>query len=104
MNLDQLQQKLIAAARENPPSDRVPYAFEKRIVARLASRPLPDRWAQWAAALWRAAAACVLVTLLCSAWSLYSSKPSAPTADLSQQFENTLIAAVDQDQPADSVQ
>ena len=27
---------------------------------------------------------------------------AAPTSDLSQDFENTLLAAVDQDQPADS--
>src|SRR5277367_5041348 len=104
MNFDQLQQKLISAARENPPSDRVPYAFEKRIIAQRAARPLPDRWAQWAGALWRGAAACVLVTLLCSAWSLYSISSRVPATDLSQQFENTLIAAVDQDQSADSVQ
>ena len=36
MNLAELERKLIAAARANPPSDRVPYAFEKRIMARLA--------------------------------------------------------------------
>ena len=29
MNLAELERKLIAAARANPPSDRVPYAFEK---------------------------------------------------------------------------
>jgi len=103
MNLDELQRNLIAAARANPPSDRVPYAFEKRIMARLAVGGLPDHWAQWSRALWRGAAACVAVTLLLSAWSLlYTS--SASTNDLSQQFENTLLAAVDQDQPADSVQ
>ena len=40
MNLAELERKLIAAARANPPSDRVPYAFEKRIMARLAARPV----------------------------------------------------------------
>ena len=43
MNLAELERKLIAAARANPPSDRVPYAFEKRIMARLAARS-PCRW------------------------------------------------------------
>jgi len=104
MNLDELQRKLIAAARADVPTDHVPYAFEKRIMTRLATRPLPDHWAQWSVALWRAAAACVAVTLLLSAWSFFAPGSSTATNDLSQQFENTLIAAVDQDQPADSVQ
>ncbi len=104
MNVDELQRKLIAAARAIPPDDRVPYAFEKRIMARLSNRPVPDHWAQWARALWRGAAACVVVTLLCSAWSFYSASATTPTTDLSQQLENTLLAAVDQEQPVDSVQ
>ena len=53
MNLAELERKLIAAARANPPSDRVPYAFEKRIMARLAAWPVADSWALWARALWR---------------------------------------------------
>ena len=104
MNLDELQRKLIAVARANPPSDHVPYAFEKRVMACLARRPLPDHWAQWSGALWRAAAACVGITLMLSAWSFFSSGSNAATTDLSQQFENTLIAAVDQEQSADTVQ
>jgi hypothetical protein len=104
MNVDDLQRKLIAAARENPPGDRVPYAFERRIMAHISSRPLPDRWAQWAAALWRGAAACVAITLLLSAWSYYSASSTASTTDVSQQIENTLLAGIDQDQQTDMVQ
>ncbi|MCX6890119.1 MAG: hypothetical protein WCL11_13690 [Verrucomicrobiota bacterium] len=102
MKLDQLQQKLIAAARANPPSDRVPFAFEKRIMARLPARLVPDEWGLWASALWRGAASCVAITLLFSAWTFMAPNIAAPTSDLSQDFENTLLAAVDQDQPADS--
>ena len=36
MNLDNLHNKLITAARATPADDRVPYAFEKRVMARLA--------------------------------------------------------------------
>lgn len=104
MNVDELQRKLIAAARSNPPGDQVPYAFERRIMARLAASPLVDHWTQWAQALWRSAAACVAITLLLSAWSFYSTSSSANPTDLSQQFENTLIAAADQDSSAESVQ
>jgi hypothetical protein len=102
MNLAQLERKLIAAARTHPPSDQVPYAFEKRILARLAARPVLDGWELWARALWRAAAPCVAIMLLLSAWSLFGPQSSAPANDLSQDLEQTLLAAVDQDQPADS--
>ena len=102
MNLSELERKLIAAARANPPSDRVPYAFEKRITALLAAQPAVDGWALWARALWRAAAPCVAIMLLLGAWSLLAPQHSAPANDLSQDLEQTLLAAVDQDQPADS--
>jgi hypothetical protein len=102
MNLAELERKLMAAARANPPSDRVPYAFEKRIMANLAARPMADGWELWGRALWRAAAPCVAIMLLLGAWSFYTMQASAPATDLSQDLEQTLLAAVDQDQPADS--
>ena len=102
MNLAQLEQKLIAAARANPPSERVPYAFEKRVTALLASRPKLDRWELWAQALWRAAAPCVAIAVLLGAWSWFTPASSAPTNDLSQQLEQTLLAAADQDQSTDT--
>jgi len=103
MNLAELERKLIAAARANPPGDRVPYAFEKRIMARLAVRPAADHWALWGRALWRAAAPCVAVMLLLGAWSFFDPQTGSSATDLSQQLEQTLLAAVDQDQPADSI-
>jgi hypothetical protein len=102
MNLAQLERKLIATARANPPSDRVPYAFEKRILACLAAQPILDRWELWGRALWRAAAPCIAIMLLLGAWSLFAPQPNTPANDLSQQFEQTLLAAVDQEQPIDS--
>lgn len=100
MKLEQLQAKLLAAARTTPPNDRVPYAFEKRVLARLAAQPATDGAALWARALWRGAVPCVAVTLVLTALSftLVSSdtSPNASSADLSQQFEQTLFASVDQ--------
>lgn len=100
MNLEHLQKKLVAAARAHPPEDRVPYAFEKRILARLAAQPAADLSALWARALWRAAVPCVAVTILLAALSFtFVSSDSTATAssdDLSQQFEQTLFASVDQ--------
>ena len=102
MNLAELERKLIAAARANPPSERVPHAFEKRIMANLAARPVADDWALWARALWRAAAPCVAIMLLLGAWSFFDPQGSTAANDLSQELENTLLAAVDQDQTTDS--
>jgi hypothetical protein len=102
MNLAELERKLIATARANPPIDRVPYAFEKRIMARLAARPVADDWALWARALWRAATPCVAIMLLLGAWSFFSSQSSTSATDVSQELEKTLLAAADQDQSTDS--
>jgi hypothetical protein len=94
----ELEKKLIAVARANPPSDRVPLNFEKRIMALIASGPVHDLWAAWARGLWYAAAPCVAIMLLFAGWAFVESskqKP-APTIDLAQQLDNTLLAAVDQ--------
>ena len=101
MNLAELERKLIAAARANPPGDQVPYAFEKRIMARLAARPVVDDWALWARALWRAAAPCVAIMLVLGAWSFFASQSSPSANDVTQELEKTLLAAVDQDPPSD---
>ena len=92
MDLSTLQSKLIAAARQNPPSDAVPYAFEKRIMARI-GQPVADAWSVWGMALWRAALACLAATLLLGTWSQFSA-PS-DSEDLSQAVDNTVYAAVD---------
>jgi hypothetical protein len=103
MNLAELQRKLIAAARAIPLDERVPLAFEKRVMARIKSRSLADHGTLWAHALWRAAAPCLAVMLLLSAWSYYNSSSTVPADDLNQDLENTLLATiVDQDQNPDS--
>ena|SRR5882724_9697458 len=95
MKLSELQKKLIAAARANPPSDRVPYAFEKRITALLAARPVLDRWALWSRALWRGAVGCLAVMVLLSAGSFFIPQNSGSAGDLAQEFENTMLASTD---------
>ena len=95
-----LQSKLIAAARANPPGDRVPYAFEKRVMALLAARAATDRLALWVRGLWQAAVSCVAVALLLGAWAFFNPAASAKSDDLSQNFENTLLASVDQSDQA----
>ena len=64
MNAEELRQRLLSAARQQPADDQVPYAFEKRIMARLIrSKPL-DPWMLWNRVLWRFAGPCVALTLL----------------------------------------
>lgn len=83
----ELQKKLVAAARAHPPSDVVPYAFEKRIMARIAAKPLEDAWLAWGVAMWRGAIACVAVSILAAL--LVSASERSETRDL----ETTVFAA-----------
>lgn len=96
MNLAELQKKLTTAARLQKPDDRVPYAFEHRVMALIASRSRVDHWVFWTRSVWRAAASCVAVAVVCGAVSLFTPATTENGNDLSQDFENTLLASVDQ--------
>ena len=93
-------QKLLAAARANPPADRVPYKFEQRIMARLKEQPALDLAALWARALWRAVAPCAVVAVLIGLLSFAgngsnpASNPAGETPDFSQHFESVMLADV----------
>lgn len=102
MNQAELQRKLFVAARAQPPSERVPYAFEKRVMAHLHARVAVDIWGFWARALSRAAASCLAVALLLGAW-LWFAPASSQNHDWSQDFENTVLAAADQESSTESV-
>jgi hypothetical protein len=96
MNVVELEKKLMAVARANPPSDRVPHAFSRRMMTLISTRPVNDLWAAWAKGLWYAAAPCVAIMLLFSTWAFVQSHKQAPSIDLAQQLNSTLLAAVDQ--------
>src|SRR5664280_310352 len=96
MNIAELRKKLLAAARANPPGDHVPYAFEKRVTAQLAARAATEPLALWVRGLWRAAVSCAAIALLLGAWAFFNPKASTNATDLSQNFETTLLASVDQ--------
>ena len=72
MKTDALYQRIMAAARKIPADERVPYGFEKRIMAHLPQTPAVDALAFWARGLWKAAVPCLGIMLLVSAWSLYA--------------------------------
>lgn len=108
MNLDQLQKKLLAAARAHAPTERVPLAFEKRIRAHLTAKPAVDLALLWSRALWRATVPCLALTLVLAGVSMFpSNQITAPTTaavtestmttdDLATVFEQTLLASSDQ--------
>jgi hypothetical protein len=96
MNLNELQRKLIAVARAKAPGDGVPYAFEKRVSALLASRVAPASLDWWVNGLWRAAISSVALAILCGAWMVLTPATRSNSVDLSQDFENTLLASMDQ--------
>jgi hypothetical protein len=106
MNVAELKSKLIAAARREAVRDEVPYAFEQRVMARLAHPAVPDSWGLWAQALWRAAAPCIAITLLLTAWSLSSPEVTGTTGEvnLNQEIERAVLASADQEAAPDFLQ
>lgn len=95
MNLAELQKKLTAAARQQPPDDRVPYAFEKRVMALIAARSAAARRDFWARGLWRAAISCVALAVVFGSVSMFVPEVTDNRNDLSQDLENTLLASAD---------
>jgi len=70
-------------------------------MARLKDLAPLDLSLSWARALWRASAPCFAVMLLLLAWSAFI--PANDSAsDLSQDLDNTVLAAVETETPADS--
>ena len=95
MNLAELQKRLLSAARADRPGDHVPYAFEKRVMAHLATKPAPDVFAVWNRTLWRAAAPCVAVMLLLGAWTFLAPRTDNSGTTLAAELESALYAPFD---------
>lgn len=100
MNWHTVQEKLLAAARAEPADDRVPYAFEQRILARLSARPAPDRRAEWAAALLKAAVPCVMIGAALSLWSFVDTRQNAAAPALAVAFENAVFSPAEEAETA----
>ena len=105
MNLEHLQNKLLAAAKANPPADRVPLAFEKRVLAHLTTKSPVDLTTLWSRALWRATVPCLALMLVLTGLALFPTGSTNSTAsvvtttvtdDLPAVFEQTLLASSDQ--------
>jgi hypothetical protein len=94
MNLENLRTKLIGAARQNAPPEHVPFAFEKRIMARLKKQP-EDPWGFWAVGLWRGALACAAISAISISLSFWA-VPAAADTNQEATFETVVLAGADQ--------
>ena len=82
MNEQKLQQIIIKAAKQIPPDDSVPFAFEKRIMRRIRQVAEVDVLGLWSRMLWRAALPCVLVMALTGAWASLQGQQAAADGEL----------------------
>jgi hypothetical protein len=64
-NSNDILDQMLAETRRIPADERVPYAFEKRIMAHIHDIPeTATLWEQWNHMLWRAVVPCVAVMVL----------------------------------------
>ena len=68
--IDKILGEMLAKTREMPADDRVPYAFEKRIMAHIKEAPeaSANLWELWGHSLWRAVVPCLAVMVLVAVW------------------------------------
>ena len=93
MNLNTLQNKLVAAARRMPFDERVPLAFEKRVMAHLTAAPRAGELQWWGRTLWYGAGACAAVALAMSVWSFV---PADSADGIFDQLEQTVLASANE--------
>ncbi len=101
MNLAKLQEKLLAAARLDRPSEQVPYAFEQRIMARLrqVAQDSTEVWTAWARMLWRAATPCLGLTVVLVGLAAFTGALQGTSLSLGEGLETAVYAVLTE--PAD---
>ena len=96
MNNRNLHSNLIKAAQKLPEDTRVPYSFEKRIMARLKSEPVPDSLALWARGLWQASVPCLALMVAISTWSVIDRQDNPVVDPLATDLELTMLQPFDE--------
>jgi hypothetical protein len=91
-------QRLNQLARSLPADERVPYAFEKRVMAHIRSGLQPDAWGVWSRLMWRAAMTCVAISIFAGAWARFESPVSSPEL-LAADLEEAVFAPVHEGEP-----
>lgn len=94
MKNSRLHETFLRAARKLPENSRVPYSFEKRVMASLstASPPdaLSDSLALWSQGLWRATLPCLVLMLAIGMWSFFANE-GLPLDPLASDIELTMM-------------
>ena len=88
-NIDDILGKMLTETREIN-MNRVPYAFEKRVMAHIKETPQMalNIWAQWSQPLWRSVIPCFAIMVLVALWVNTDTSNSQP----SQSKQNGTIA------------
>jgi hypothetical protein len=92
MKAEQLRQRLLAVGRSLPAACEVPYAFEKRIMARLRHAKPLDPWLFWNRILWRCAAPCVVLTLVIGVLAWWGPAEMQTSDTLTADLESVVYA------------
>ena len=92
--IEQFEKRLLAAGREAPVDDSVPFAFEKRVMARIRQLRPVDAWSAWGAALWRGLAPCLGIVVVVVAWNALNLRESG-RAPFASALEATFYAPVE---------
>lgn len=94
MRIEELERKLVSAARKHPPSQEVPPFFARRVLAHVASSARNS--VHWSLQLWRAALPCVLLAIGAATWAHWNSPEEEN--DWNEAFERAvLVSAIEQD-------
>ena len=85
--IDDILGKMLTETREIN-VDRVPYAFEKRVMAHIKETPqlAVNVWAQWSQSLWRTAIPCFAVMVLVAVWMGSNSTGNQPTQPMAPKL------------------
>lgn len=94
MDLRRVQQKLLEAARTEPADERVPYAFENRIMTHIRALGAPVRQELWAQLWWRAALVSMIASLSLSVFCTAIAKHQE--LSLAEHLETAVYAPVEE--------
>ena len=92
--IDTILDEMLAKTRKMPADDRVPYAFEKRIMAHIKEAPekSANLWELWGHSLWRAVVPCLAVMVLVAVWMKV---PGETTGTTDSKAGSPTVATVD---------
>ena len=101
--IDAILDKMLAKTREMPADDRVPYAFEKRIMVHIKEAPeaSANLWELLGHSLWRAVVPCLAVMVLVAVWmkapgeTAGTTSPKAEVSIVDEGLESLVIHAID---------